>query len=305
MHKIYNLHNAVHKENMAAFDYDWTLVCPKDGKTFPSNTDDWKWLYPSVPDILKDYHEKDFMIVIFTNQSKLWKHTQIQNALNTLNIPVFIVVATDRSLYKPSITLFDSLVGNSHINRETSFYVGDAMGRPCDFANTDLLFAKNMNVRAFSPEQIFVSNASVVAPTIHIELLSEPEIIILVGFPGSGKSTIAKHICQNNKYVHIESDIHKTTAKMLKASLPHISENKSIVFDATNSSSKKRKEFIDFAKSINYHITCIYVSTSSEISFQRNVLRSEDKQVPKIAYSVYSKHFVQPCQTEGFRLITV
>ena len=37
---IYNLNNAVIREKMAAFDYDWTLVSPKDGKTFPSNIDD-------------------------------------------------------------------------------------------------------------------------------------------------------------------------------------------------------------------------------------------------------------------------
>ena len=39
---IYTLNNAVHREKMVAFDYDWTLVCPKGGKTFPSNIDDWE-----------------------------------------------------------------------------------------------------------------------------------------------------------------------------------------------------------------------------------------------------------------------
>ena len=50
---IYNLNNAVFCEKMAAFDYDWTLVCPKGGKTFPTNIDDWEWLYPNIPEKIK------------------------------------------------------------------------------------------------------------------------------------------------------------------------------------------------------------------------------------------------------------
>jgi hypothetical protein len=42
---------------MAAFDYDWTLVNPKNANTFPKNVDDWEWIYPNVPDKLKKYHE--------------------------------------------------------------------------------------------------------------------------------------------------------------------------------------------------------------------------------------------------------
>ena len=99
---IYNMNNAVHREKMASFDYDWTLVSPKGGRTFPTNIDDWEWLYPSIPDKIKDYYASGFMIVIFTNQSKLWKHEQIKNVMKSLEIPVFIVVATDKCEYKPN-----------------------------------------------------------------------------------------------------------------------------------------------------------------------------------------------------------
>ena len=34
---IYTINNAVFRENMASFDYDWTTVNPKNGKTFPSD----------------------------------------------------------------------------------------------------------------------------------------------------------------------------------------------------------------------------------------------------------------------------
>ena len=66
---IYNVMEPVIKPKMAAFDYDWTIVNPKNGKTFPKSIDDWDWLYPKVPEKIKQYYKDDYMIVIFTNQS--------------------------------------------------------------------------------------------------------------------------------------------------------------------------------------------------------------------------------------------
>jgi len=43
---------------MASFDYDWTMVNPKDGKTFPTSIDDWQWMYPNVPEKIKQYYEE-------------------------------------------------------------------------------------------------------------------------------------------------------------------------------------------------------------------------------------------------------
>ena len=67
---IYNINNAVLKKKMASFDFDWTIVCPKDGRTFPKNIEDWEWLYPGIKDKIKWYSDNDYMVVIFTNQSK-------------------------------------------------------------------------------------------------------------------------------------------------------------------------------------------------------------------------------------------
>jgi bifunctional polynucleotide phosphatase/kinase len=72
------------------FDYDWTLVKPKSGGTFPKDIDDWVWLRENVPEVIKKYYQQGFGIYIFTNQSKEWKKTQIQKALETLDIPLTI-----------------------------------------------------------------------------------------------------------------------------------------------------------------------------------------------------------------------
>jgi bifunctional polynucleotide phosphatase/kinase len=301
---IYNINNATYKEKMAAFDYDWTIVNPKDGKTFPSSIDDWVWLYPSVPKKIIQYHEDGYMIVVFTNQSKQWKHEQIQLVMKQLGIPLFVVIATDKTEYKPNLILFNMLFEESNINKEKSFFVGDALGRKSDHSDSDKIFAENIGITYYSPEIIFANKTDVFeSPTI--PLSASPEIIIMVGYPGSGKSTVAENICKRDDYIHIAGDIYKTPSKMRKAALEYILQSKSIVFDATHSSIKKRKEFIDFGKKYNYEVKCIHVATPLDISYKRNKTRCNEQQVPKIAYSVYKKYYEEPTEEEGFILYTV
>lgn len=131
------------------------------------------------------------------------------------------------------------------------------------------------------------------------------EIIIMMGFPGSGKSTFAKKICENDNYVHIEGDVYKTPANMIKKAFEYIPHGKSIVFDATNGTIAKRKEYVDFAKKVNYSVRCIHLSCSSDVAYSQNVKRENNKIVPKIAYHLYSKMFEEPSENEGFSLIII
>ena len=67
----------------------------------------------------------------------------------------------------------------------------------------------------------------------------------MVGYPASGKSTIAHSLNKENYYV-VSGDIHKTVPKMIKDAQQHL--DKSIVFDSTGGNKEKRKKFVDFAK---------------------------------------------------------
>lgn len=296
-----------YRPKMAAFDYDWTLVCPTNGKTFPTEIDDWKFLYSNIPKILKKYHDEGYMIVIFTNQTKEWKREQVINVMKTLNIPIFIPLGNyqfNKDEGKPSPTIFNYFLGDNKINKEESFFVGDALGRKGDWSDTDKLFAENIGIKYFSPEEIFHVNEEFIIPDI--ELSDKPEIIIMVGYPGSGKTTIVEDICKKNKnYIAIHGDTYKTAPKMLKAAKEYILEKKSIIFDATNSSIKKRNEYIKFGKKYNYLIKCIHVSASLDESYKRSKLREEEKHIPKIAYSVYKKYYEEPTEEEGFTLFTI
>jgi bifunctional polynucleotide phosphatase/kinase len=303
---IYNINKEQMKAKIASFDYDHTLVCPKDGKTMPSNVEDWVWLYPTIPNELKRLNEEGFSVVVFTNQSKPWKVIQIQYVMQTLQIPIFIVVASDKCDYKPNPILYDVLVGSVKVTKEQSFFVGDALGRKGDWADSDKVFAQNIGLKCYSPEEFFgVKQEPKAFEVPRLNLSESKQVIIMVGYPGSGKSSVANHICENTNFVLIQGDVYKTSPKMIKAALPSVKEGKSIIFDATNSSTKKRSEYIEFAKKHDYGVVCIHVSTPLEEAYKRNKLRDDNKQVPKIAYSVYTKHYNAPSVEEGFELIVL
>ena len=302
---IYNINDTQMKSKIAAFDYDWTLVSPKDGKTFPKDVDDWQWLYPNIPEELKRYNDEGYTIVIFTNQSKPWKVTQIQTVAQSLEIPVFVVIATDKADYKPNPILYETLVGSSTVDKEMSFFVGDALGRKGDFADSDKVFAENIGLECHSPEEFFAVKQNQEHEIPDLNLSGSKQVVIMVGYPGSGKSSVAKKVCEDERFVLIQGDVYKTSAKMIKAAGAYVSEGKSIVFDATNSSYKKRYEYIGFARKHSYKVVCVHVSTSFDVSYKRNKSRDPENQVPKIAYSMYTKHFENPSVDEGFELIVL
>jgi bifunctional polynucleotide phosphatase/kinase len=140
---------------------------------------------------------------------------------------------------------------------------------------------------------------------MEIQTSNDPEIVIMVGFPGSGKSSVAKQLCNNDNYIHIEGDVYKTPSKMMKKAFEFIQQKKSIVFDATNSSMKKRAEYVNFAKTYGYTVRFIHVTTQLYVSYKRNKMRNLENQVPFVAYSLFKKYYEEPTEKEGFVLCGV
>jgi bifunctional polynucleotide phosphatase/kinase len=176
-----------------------------------------------------------------------------------------------------------------------SFYVGDALGRQGDWSDSDKKFAENIDIKKiYSPDDLFsIKNDK----KLIIKEFDKQEIIVLVGYPGSGKTTIANTF-DNKRYMTINGDIFKNSKNMIKESEKYIKSNYSIIFDATNPSIEKRKEYIDFAKSKNIPIRCINVETDIATSMFRNNKR--DKVIPKITYYVFRKKYIKPTIEEGF-----
>lgn len=296
MTTLYVLKKPRHRSKVAIIDFDWTICKPKNNKTFPYDIDDWQWLRPNVPDVIKDLYKNGFAICIAnalsslcevgsaTNQSKPWKHTQIINALTTLDIPLKICVATTKESYKPSLQIYETLF-QKPIDKVKSFMCGDALGRPSDHSDCDLKFAEAIGIKILSPEELFPfeenSNALLQPST-------SQEMIIMIGMPGSGKSHFAKTTFPN--YVIIEGDVYKTSKKMIKVAKEHIENGLSVVFDATNPTHEKRQEYIDAYDNVPFR--CIYMNTPMEKALERNNKR--EKPVPRIVYNIFNKKIQLP-----------
>ena len=135
------------------------------------------------------------------------------------------------------------------------------------------------------------------------ELIAERSrsVVIMVGFPGSGKSTVAKNL----EMTIISGDELKTAPKMIKAAEAVIktAPGQSIVFDATNATKARRAEYIEFARLHNLPVRCIHVATPIEVSMERN--KGREKPVPNIALYLYRKKFEQPTEDEGLEVVVV
>ncbi|ODV89176.1 hypothetical protein CANCADRAFT_13403, partial [Tortispora caseinolytica NRRL Y-17796] len=161
------------KVHVAGFDLDWTLVHPKSGDLHPNGPSDWKWLDAEIPSKVATLPG---LLVIFTNQGGIslrsWElkrysgfRTRLQSQLRELNkhgLERAIVIAACGRTYhrKPDIGMWRVLekVLDQHkisIEKKDSFFVGDAAGRPEDFADTDKGFAESVGIKFYDNHQYF------------------------------------------------------------------------------------------------------------------------------------------------------
>jgi bifunctional polynucleotide phosphatase/kinase len=290
-------------EKIAAFDYDHTLVKPRKGATYAQNVDDWMWLDPKVPEVLRAYHADGYCIMIFTNQAKQfkWKVDQIAAVVRELNVPILVNVGIEESDRKPSTKMFDALIPVDFVwDRQASFYCGDALGREGDWSDTDLKFAEACGLTPREPEEVFgIIKTDLKALLLSREVAGQ-EVVVMTGYPGSGKSTLAIEVYGSDpNYVIVHGDEHGSDRKkMVKAARDPLTKGKSIVFDATNPSVAHRAQFVELAKSHGVAAVSVHVDTNMQESMRRNEKR--EKPVPKIAYYTYRKNLEEPTLSEGF-----
>ncbi|XP_078064229.1 bifunctional polynucleotide phosphatase/kinase, partial [Mustelus asterias] len=166
------------RSKFAAFDIDGTIITTKSGKVFPTGPDDWRILYAEVPRKLKQLLADDYKIVFFTNQRGISRgklrpqdfKSKVEAIVSRLGIPVQVYVSTGLGFYrKPMLGMLDHLreQGNNGmpIELDLSVYVGDAAGRPAnwapdrkkkDFSCSDRLFALNAGMPFSTPEEFFL-----------------------------------------------------------------------------------------------------------------------------------------------------
>jgi len=331
-------------KKIAAFDMDSTLVEPKSGAKFPNGRSDWKWWHDTVPEKLKKLNEEGFKVIIFTNQGGIEKGKQkpgditgkIMDLCEELGFPFQAYVAAAEDAYrKPHTTMWDYMAehrnGGIKPDLTISYYCGDAAGRQAgwktgkkkDFSVGDRQFGANIGCLFYTPEELFLEEKSVafewgaMSPATILEFNKDKtfdfkglpkksqEMIILVGRPASGKSTITKAYLEPAGYVRVNMDSLKTDAKCKKTAKEALANGLSVAIDNTNSSASKRADYISMAQDASVPVRCIYVTTDQDIASHLNYVRVREtegavRRIPDVAYRTYNKNFVEPKTSEGF-----
>lgn len=83
-------------KKLAIFDVDWTIIKPKDDRTFPKNKDDWQYLTNNVPLILKSYENQGYQLVFLTDQTKNWKIEMINDIIKDLNLNIIPIISMSK-----------------------------------------------------------------------------------------------------------------------------------------------------------------------------------------------------------------
>lgn len=172
-------------EKILAFDMDDTLIKTKSGAKFAKDEKDWVFWHDKVPSKVKEWYDKGYKIVIFTNQAGISKgHTKskdiknkIEKICQEIGVPIQALIASaDDTFRKPGISLWkffaNNMNGSETIKIEESIFCGDAAGRSGkkkDFSDTDLYrhfffksnlisrkFALNVGLKFQTPEKFFL-----------------------------------------------------------------------------------------------------------------------------------------------------
>ncbi|CAH6721073.1 hypothetical protein CLIB1444_05S02982 [[Candida] jaroonii] len=161
----------VSRRKIAAFDLDDTLITTKSKAKFPRNEKDWKFKYDVIP-VFEKLVKDEYLIVIFTNQggmtvtSKRFKNlqTKINDIISRVNgklpeFDPFVLIAPKcgtTHMRKPQVGMWDHFKKVvEDVDMKESFFVGDAAGRKGDFSNSDLVFADNIGLKFYTPEEYF------------------------------------------------------------------------------------------------------------------------------------------------------
>ena len=145
--------------------------------------------------------------------------------------------------------------------------------------------------------------------------LARPRICLLVGLPGSGKSTYLKQLgvsvlsSDAIRALLIDDPTNQTIHSRVFGTLRYLLRQRLELrrpvtyIDATNLTRKDRRTYIKTAELHDAAIEAIFFDTPEEVCMQRNA--SRNRVVPPEAIADMARRFQPPSFEEGFFRITV
>lgn len=149
--------------------------------------------------------------------------------------------------------------------------------------------------------------------------MSKPKLYLLVGYPGSGKTTIAKIIKQASGAEHLWTDWERQTMfdqpthsedesnrlydYLNRLTSQLLSEGKSVIFDTSFNFAKDRHNLRSIADKANAETKVIWVTTSKDLSKERalhggNTRNNYDEPMTEEQFERIANHLEEPGKDE-------
>lgn len=146
----------------------------------------------------------------------------------------------------------------------------------------------------------------------------KPNLFVMVGISGSGKSTYSNKLKTDFSAELVETDAIRveligdaqdqtqngrvfSVAKDRVAK--YLAEGKNVIIDATSLSIKDRKDWVDIGKANSALINAYFVDTPVNVAKQRNSSRL--RQVPEWVIDKQASKLHAPTRSEGFDAVSV
>lgn len=290
-------------------------------------------LFSNQSNISRGQHTREQVQFRFTNGLKLFD-SEIMNYTQ-----IFIATHKDDYHRKPFPGMWEAFkdlnnILESDIDMDKSFYVGDAAGRikttqyKKDFASSDRSFAHNCGLNFYIPEEFFkIKNDSRTwswtyqpkngtqsfkdivdrLPIKELASKEEPVMIMMIGYPGSGKSTLSSML--QNAFEHtmiVNRDTLKSMPKCVKETETILSQGYNVIIDNTNPTKKDREKFIEIAKKKKIkHLIAINIDYDRDTAmylcnYRFHITRGTHTVIPGVAHNLYRSRYESPSLREGF-----
>ena len=311
-----------------AFDLDWTIIRPASNHKSPRHPGDWILLHPGTPDKIQQL-ALNSNIVILSNQSgclnngkhkledTIGKLEKIRESLG-VNCSVFISCGycTYRKPKSNMWCLWQHLT-NIPSNHPDDRYIGDAAGRPGDYADSDLTFALNCKIHFETPEQLFLDMkggctnyplpthpTALTYPLPHVSTIfvpaAGPELVLMCGPPGGGKSTWVRRNIPDT-YIRVSQDVLKTKKRCHQAVKEALTRGERVVVDNTLPDRERRGEYVALAQAAGVKVRCVLLTIPKEYAMHLNAMREDhpDEAVRKprvapVGENMYWSSFEKP-----------
>ncbi|KAI0562234.1 Polynucleotide kinase 3 phosphatase [Gracilaria domingensis] len=135
-------------------------------------------------------------------------------------------------------------------------------------------------------------------------------MILMHGFPASGKTTFVKRYLCPRGYAWINQDTLHTFARCIRATRNELAAGNSVVIDNTNPDRNARRKYIEVAKAhdANVKVVALQMESDRALSEHLNIVRERETKgecahVPKVAYHAFQKRRQVPQLDEAIDVI--